>query len=420
MTSRGTVRRRQYLGAPRVGFFGLLGGGNVGNDGSLEVVLTYLRTDHPDAVVDAMCTGPERVRVQYGVEATPLLWCQRFEKNTGGATSIALKVVGKGVDNAVRIAAWVRRHDTVIVPGAGVLEATLRTRAWGLPFSLFVLCASGKLFGTKVALVNVGANVINQRLTRWLLKSAARLAFYRSYRDVLSREAMRRGGLDTTHDGVYPDLAFGMPAPPVHQSGGHAVAVGVMAYYGANDDRRSANDIHEAYLEKVKCFVRWLVDSGRQVRLVGGDSRFDDSVVQEILTDLHAHRPNLDPGMVIAEPVLSLGELMRQLSLVDTVVATRYHNVLSALRLSKPTISISYSGKHDVLMADMGLADFCQPLRSLDVHRLVEQFTELEGLSNELSQRLLERNKAKAQALDHQFAVLSSVLFEAGNQERAA
>ena len=328
MSSRGTVGRGQSHGAPRVGLFGLLGGGNVGNDGSLEVVLTYLRTDHPDSIVDAMCSGPERVQAQYGIEATPLLWCQKFEQHTGGATAIAVKVVGKGVD-ALRIAAWVRRHDAVIVPGAGVLEATLPTRPWGLPWSLFVLCASGRLFGTKVALVNVGANVINQRLTRWLLKSAARLAFYRSYRDALSREAMRRGGLDTTHDGVYPDLAFGMPAPPDHQGDGHAVAVGVMAYYGANDDRRSANDIHDAYLEKVKCFVRWLIDSGRQVRLVGGDSKFDDSVVQEILDDLHTQRPNLAPGMIVAEPVPSLGELMRQLSLVDTVVATRYHNVLS-------------------------------------------------------------------------------------------
>ena len=69
----------------------------------------------------------------------------------------------------------------------------------------------GRLFGTKVALVSVGANVMNQRLTRWLFNFAARLAFYRSYRDIGSRDAMRQRGLDTTQDHVYPDLVFGTP-----------------------------------------------------------------------------------------------------------------------------------------------------------------------------------------------------------------
>ena len=45
------------VAGPRVGLFGLLGSGNVGNDASLEAVLAYLRADHPDAVIDAMCMG---------------------------------------------------------------------------------------------------------------------------------------------------------------------------------------------------------------------------------------------------------------------------------------------------------------------------------------------------------------------------
>ena len=79
---------------------------------------------------------------------------------------------------------------------------------------MYVLCAAGRVFGTKVALVSVGANVSSERLTRWLLTAAARLAFYRSYRDELSREAMRRQGLDTSGDHVYADLAFGLAGPP--------------------------------------------------------------------------------------------------------------------------------------------------------------------------------------------------------------
>ncbi len=272
-------------------------------------------------------------------------------------TAIALKVLGKGID-AFRTASWVRRHDVVIVPGAGVLETSMPMRPWGLPYTMFLLCASGRLFGTKVALVSVGANVISQRLTRWLSTSAARLAFYRSYRDTMSRDAMRQRGLDTRQDHVYPDLVFGLPAPPYDPGDAQTVGVGVMDYYGTNDERRQADEMHASYVEKMKFFVRWLVDSGRRIRLLVGDTNgSDDSVVQEILADLRAHRPDLDPTWVVAEPVSSFADLMRAMAPVGTVVATRYHNVVCALKLSKPTISIGYSPKNTALMADMGLSE---------------------------------------------------------------
>ena len=70
----------------------------------------------------------------------------------------------------MRTASWVRRHDVVIVPGAGVLEASLPLWPWGMPYAMFLLSASGRLFGTKVALVSVGAGIINQRATRWLFQ----------------------------------------------------------------------------------------------------------------------------------------------------------------------------------------------------------------------------------------------------------
>ena len=413
-----TGRRDRSAAVPRVGLFGLLGSGNIGNDASMESVLRYLKADHPDAMLDAMCKGPEWLRGQYGIEAVPLLWYHKYEQRVSGVTATALKVLGKGVD-AFRTASWVRRHDVVIVPGMGVLEATLPLRPWLTPYAMFLLCASGRIFGTKVALVSVGANVINQRLTGWLFNLAARLAFYRSYRDHGSREAMRQRGLDTTQDHVFPDLVFGSPAPPYDPGDAQTVGVGVMEYYGSNDDRRNADAIHASYVEKMKFFVRWLVDSGRRIRLLVGQVS-DDSVVQEILADLRAHRPDLEPTWVIAEPVTSFAELTRAMAPVGTVVATRYHNVVCALKLCKPTISLGYAAKNVELMADMGLSDFCQFLNTLDVDLLIEQFMELESRSAQLRPTIAERNLANARLLDDQFAMLSAVLFGAGEPARAA
>ena len=127
----------------------------------------------------------------------PLRWYRPERQRASGMTALAVKCLemglGMGIDT-VRTASWVRRHDVVIVPGMGVLEATVPLRPWQTPYLMFLLCASGRLFGTKVALVSVGTNVIHQRLTRWLITAAARLAHYRSFRDTISRDAMRQMG----------------------------------------------------------------------------------------------------------------------------------------------------------------------------------------------------------------------------------
>ena len=201
---------RPSAAARKVGLFGLLGSGNSGNDASMQAVLTYLREAHPDAIVDALGGGPEQVTARYGIDATSLFWYQKFEQRKSGASAIVLKVLGKGIDT-VRIASWVRRHDAVIVPGAGALETTLPQKAWGFPYALFVLSASGRFFGTKVALVSVGADLINKRATRWLSDATARFASYRSYRDAYSRDAMRQRGVDTSSDQVYPNLVYRHP-----------------------------------------------------------------------------------------------------------------------------------------------------------------------------------------------------------------
>lgn len=384
----------------RIGLFGLLGSGNLGNDGSLAAVLGYLRAEHPDAEVDAFCGGPDVVRERFGIAATPLHWNPAEYRTASGVASIALKVLGKLVDG-YRTAAWVRRHDVVLVPGMGVLEATLPLRPWGFPYSLFLLCLSGKLFRTRVALVSVGSSVVRAWATRTLIAWAARLAAYRSYRDELSRDAMRTMGVDTARDEVYPDLAFALPGPPGRPTTG-TVGVGVMAYRGGNDDRDRAEEIYRAYVGKLTEFVRWLLDGGRRVRLFIGDQA-DLEVVGELTAALGTDR-------VSVASAATLGELLREMSTVDTVVATRYHNVLCALHLSKPTLSIGYAAKNDVLMAEMGLGEFSQRLTELDSAALREQFVELERRAEELRETLDKQNLVTAQRLDHQFAALTEVI----------
>ncbi|MGW6819797.1 polysaccharide pyruvyl transferase family protein [Streptomyces sp. NPDC055005] len=388
----------------RVGVFGLLGSGNLGNDGSLEAVLGYLRAEHPGAIVDALCGGPEVVSGRYGIPATRLHWYRGEYRTASRAGAVAAKALGKLVD-VFRTAAWVRRHDVVIVPGMGVLEATLPLRPWGFPYSLFLLCASGRLFDTRVALVGVGAAAIADRPTRALVRRSARLAGYRSYRDTLSRDAMRAMGVDTARDEVYPDLAFALPTPragePEDPSG--RVAVGVMAFHGGNDDRDRAEEIHRRYLDGTIRFVRALVEDGRPVRLLTGDA-CDAPVVAAILDAV-------DSPLVTASEAASLADLMEEMAAADTVVATRYHNLVCALKVGTPTLALSYAAKSDALMARMGLEAYCHPAREVDADRLLEQFRELEKRSAELRRVLTERNAVAVRQLDRQFTALTAAVF---------
>lgn len=412
MTSRGFIGRRRSAAAPRIGLFGVIGTENIGNEGMLEAVVTWLKRDHPDAVLDFMCMGPEKVKARYGAPAIPMNWYQKHEQ-ASDVMAIVLRTVGKGID-AYRVASWVRKHDAVIVPGAGVLEATLPVGPWWYPYAMFLVSTSGKVFGTRVALVSVGAGVLSQRLTKLFFTWAAKLAFYRSYRDTGSYDAMRQAGIDVSRDYVYPDLAFALSVPPVGPGDPLVVGMGVMAYHGTNDDREQADEIQTAYIEKMKHFVRWLADSGYKIRLFGGDNRWDGAVVDQILADLRVHRPDLEPTCAVAKPVTSLAELMQEMASVGSVVAIRYHNVLCALKLCKPTLSIGYARKHDLLMADMGLSEFCQFANTLDVDQLIEQFMELQRRSAELTQTMAERNAEKVRLLDKQFAELSAMLFPEG------
>ncbi|QNP66603.1 polysaccharide pyruvyl transferase family protein [Streptomyces genisteinicus] len=401
------------MSAVRVGVFGLLGSGNLGNDGSLEAVLRYLRAEHPEARVDAMCGGPETVTARYGVPATRLHWYRGEYRTASRARAMAAKGAGKFVD-AFRTAAWVRRHDVVIVPGMGVLEATLPLRPWGFPYALFLLCASGRLFGTGVALVGVGAAPIGSRPTRALVRWSARLAAHRSYRDEQSRDAIRAMGVDTSRDAVHPDLAFALPAPPAAAASGGTegtVCVGVMDFHGGDDDRALAGEIHRRYLDGTTRFVRALAEDGRRVRLLTGDA-CDAAVVDAILAAV-------DSPLVTAAEADSLAGLMEETAAAGTVVATRYHNLVCALKSGTPTLALSYAAKSDALMARMGLGAYCHPAREVDAGRLLEQFRELERRSDQVRRTLAERNRAAARELDGHLTALSAALFPAAGRASA-
>jgi polysaccharide pyruvyl transferase WcaK-like protein len=389
----------------------MLGLGNSGNAASLEAVLHYLRRDHPDASLDAMTAGFRHVHEVYGLETIPLAWYEQHGTGGSGLPDLGRKVIGKILD-PIRIVAWVRRHDVVIVPGMGVLEATLPLRAYGFPVYMYLLSVAGKIGGSKVALVSVGANEIRQRATRWLLVSCAKLAYHRSYRDEYSRTALQRAGVNTARDHVFPDLAFSLPTPDYDPGDPRLVGIGVMEYYGGNDDRARADEIHSAYFENMTSFVCWLLEHGYSVRFFGGDDACDYEIADQIMAAVSERCRDQDPAArMVAEPFPSYADMLREMNRASIVVATRFHNVLGALKLGKPTIAIGYSDKFTALMDSMDLAEFTQHAREVSAGKLIEQFEEIQRRGADLVPGIMKRNADNADRLAEQFAVLTASLF---------
>jgi polysaccharide pyruvyl transferase WcaK-like protein len=389
----------------RIGLFGRLGSGNIGNDATLEAVLAYLKAERPDAELDSLCSGPERVTERYGVPAAQLGWLDGSGPVTGPkpvrlALTLARLVLGSLIDTW-QIATWVRRHDVVIVPGMGVLESTLPQRPWELPWGQFVMSLAGKVFGVKVAFVSVGANVVRQRATGWLLAKSAKLAYYRSFRDEQSLGAAQKMRMAGPSDHVFPDLVFALPSPPVPT--GDSIGVGVMAYSGGTEDRADAERIQESYTARMGRFVERLLADGRSVRLLIGDEA-DEAIALDVLSRVQSAR-------VVYESFTSADELMNQLGTVDTVVGTRFHTVLFGLKLGKPTIAIGYGRKHLALMEQLGVEEWFQDIRELDADRLYSQFVALQGERDQVVRTIDQRLQVIRERLDEQFAELNAVLF---------
>ena len=208
---------------------------------------------------------------------------------------------------------------------------------------------------------------------------------------------------------VYPDVVFAVRIDGHEQVPDSTVGVGVMDYSGGNGDRAQGDEIRAEYVAKMASFIRWLVANGRRVRLFTSDHA-DGPIVADVLALVRDEYPDLSQTQVISDPVTSVAELMRQTASVGVVVATRFHNVLVSLRLGRPTIAIGYAEKHEHLMAQMGMSRYCQQARSLDVDRLIEQFTELERHTKDLRLVLAERNSVNAQLVSAEFRELSDVL----------
>jgi polysaccharide pyruvyl transferase WcaK-like protein len=268
--------------------------------------------------------------------------------------------------------------------------------------------AVAKLRGARVAFVSVGAGPIASPASRWIVKRALSLADYRSYRDAWSRSYLESIGFGASSDRVCPDLAFSMPPEARGARSGprRVVGVGLMDYYGTRASPRVGEDAYLAYVAKVTRFTSWLLERGYDVRLLIGDVSYDTRSKDDVLRRLSESGVPPAEGRVVAAPINSGEELLKEIARSDLVVAMRFHTALLALMLKKPVLALSYHQKCAALMESVGLPQYSHDVDREGAERLIEQFAELERNSGTFASFIAARAAECRLALDEQYACL--------------
>lgn len=404
------------MGRTTIVLYGHFGSGNIGNDSSFEAALNNLRRISPDCSVVCVCDGPEVISQRFGVAVLPIAMVRPKAAERGAWRLDRLRLLRRvrrifaEAGSLLRSIAWFRRVKLFVIVGTGAVD-DLAVHPWGAPFDLLRWCLTARVGGAKVSFLSVGVGPIVHPMSRRLMLAALRLAHVRSYRETAAVTFLEGCGFDTTGDRIYPDLVFSLDMtqrlllqPPRMSMEGLRVGLGVMAYRGWRPDLATGDVVFETYMRKIKTFVLWLLERGCTVRVLIGDAG-DAPCVKELLAFVRSG-PSAWNDAVVAEPIVDVDGLFKQIAQTDIVVATRFHNVLCSMLMEKPVVSLGYHAKNDLLMDAVGLGSYCQRINDFQLPLLKQHFKECVARREELVGGIRSRLTEFCDQLEEQYLSL--------------
>lgn len=393
----GVTREAQVaapLPAPRIGVWGVFGTGNFGNEATAAGLLARLRRDGMDPVL--LCERPTAAAAVHGAPALRL-GAPVTRPHGDGRLSRLWHAAANRARLLAGAVARVRGLDAVVLAGTGSFER-LGSGAWGVPYEMWSVAVACRVLRRPLVVLDVGAEHLPRALARAFVRSVARSAAYRSYRDDASRHAMVVNGVDAHGDVVATDLAFGLDVAPSrarHEDG--TVLVGVMDYQGRDDTQGHGPSAE--YRRRVVVTVDALRRRGLSVTLVGGDD-----------VDLEFAR-SLDLGdQVPLVAARTPQELVDVAAAASVTVATRYHTVIMSLLARTPVVSIGYGEKHRAVLLQLGLDDTHRDVESFDPREVAALVDDLRARRDDLVPRIDEGVRAARARLDAQWPDVARLL----------
>jgi polysaccharide pyruvyl transferase WcaK-like protein len=416
------VKRRDT----RIAILGHVGNGNLGDEAIIAAVIGNVRDRVTNARIVGFTLYPADTRARHGIEAFPLRRARRQTppglsadapaQTTGRRTLLerlrgvplhvivlkAIRFVAESLHSAISefqfLVASFGRLDGVsalLVTGSQQLSDAVGG-PWGFPYTIFKWALLARMRRVPVVLLSVGAGPLDSPLSRWFVRCAVSMSGYRSYRDDVSREAVRSLGVRKP-GAVMPDLAFSLQHDPGPDDGFHSpepiVAINPMPFVWQDYDAETEQRLYREYVGTVSAFAAWLAHRGYRVLFVPTQLRLDPPVINDLLSAVHAMPLGRTERERIGEQMIGgLSDLLATLRQSDVVVATRFHGAVLGCQVGRPVLALAYHQKTMALMAQMG-----EPAHAVSVQTLRLQV--LQGTFLEIERRLSEvTNAAGARA----------------------
>jgi polysaccharide pyruvyl transferase WcaK-like protein len=417
-----------------IGLLHHVGGGNLGDDATLQTVIASIKTRWPRAETIVFSLNPDDTEQRHKTLVYPArrrTWSfgYRPRTNTKNVTGRLKRTAQdwpaffrifrvvttllQGLVTAFRELRFltnsflvVRACDVFVVCGGGQL--TEWGGPWGFPYTIWKWIVLAKLAGARCLVLNVGAGPLMHPLSIFFTKRALVSADYVSFRDSASRKLLYDLGFASPSD-VFPDSAYNLEVSPDRKSSATIsstpiVGIAPMPYldprtFPPEKDQSAYDD----YIQKLASFAAALSARSYAVALFGTDIGVDPLAITDVETAMCRQHFHYRAHELTRHTVRSLSELLTQIASMDYVVTCRFHGVVFAHLLNKPVLAIAHHPKVAILMRDLGLSEYCVDIKTFDTSLLLDRFEAVVFKRDEIKNRMDETLSRYKQQLMYQF-----------------
>jgi len=353
-----------------IGLIGAYGSSNLGDVAIEKALIADLRRRLPTVRIYGISNDPVDTQQCLGIPAFPAmrgaLPCPSPSSHTRSRRTrrlvsgliTRLRLLRRELSFLVSSFRVARRLDLLVAAGGGQLDEYWGG-AWGYPATLLRWAIMVRLAGGRFAVASVGLCEVESRLGRTFIRSALRLASYRSFRDARTLKELEGWGVGGPNH-LVPDMAFAIDLP-------HAARSDVQR--DSEEDERPetigispidsrawthpGDPVYSNYRRQVIILARRLIRSGFRVVLFPSQLRMDAPLIPALRDEIQSELGAEARARLFVAEVQSLDSLLEAVSALDLVIASRLHGVLLSHVLSKPVLALSFHHKVDTHMREM-------------------------------------------------------------------
>src|SRR5215510_2810597 len=421
----------------KIGLLDHVGGGNLGDEATLDAVAANIKRRWPNAEIVAFSMNPDDTEARHGIMSHPIRRRGRTIGYKPAGTEATLKETVKALTrkygavfyllkalkatNAVvslpgemfRELSFlvssrrnIKSFDLLIISGGGQL--TEKDGPWGFPYTIFKWVVLARSAGVRCMFVNLGAGPLTHPLSRFFVTRALLAADYVSLRDDKSRALVYEIGF-RGESRVCPDSVYGLEVPMTNGSslGRPAEPIVGFAPMPYPDPRECLSEkdriVYDEYIQKLAIFASWLVGQSCALTMFGTDIGVDPLAIEDLQMALLGHHGVTSSQYRDNHSIKSVHDLLGTMSEMDYVVTCRFHGVVFAHLLNKPVLAIAHHRKVMDLMTDLELSAYCVDIRDFDAKLLAGRFASMVINAEEIRGRMAASLTRNRQLLRSQF-----------------